>query len=376
MNQSGSRRSITWLLALLLVLVAVAAACGGGESEEAEPATTSEATTADTGVPADTGAADTGTGAATAQASGEPVRIASFLLAFANSYSQKDKEGVENAAEEFGPAEVQFFDGEFDGSVQLTQLEDATASGNFDAFVLFANDGTVVQPAVEEAIEADIKVVAVYTPIGPDINSLDQQVPGLVATVANPIEGDGIGMGEAAVDACGDQDPCEVVYVSGGFQIPFEVAKFDAFKSVIGEHPNIQLVGQGEAGFLREEGYTVAQDLLQANPDLNVFVTSGDQMTFGAEQAMIDAGISEGQIALVGNGASCEAVEAVAEGRWHSSFVYQPITEGYLGTKLAIEAVRGEAPEYTSIEMIEESPIGEFVTQENADEFECEWNIG
>jgi ABC-type sugar transport system substrate-binding protein len=99
-------------------------------------------------------------------------------------------------------------------------------------------------------------------------------------------------------------------------------------------------------------------------------------MTFGAEQAMIDAGIPEGQIALVGNGASCEAVEAVGEGRWHSSFVYQPITEGYLGTQLAIEAVRGEASEYTSIEMIEESPIGEFVTQENADDFECEWNIG
>jgi ribose transport system substrate-binding protein len=164
--------------------------------------------------------------------------------------------------------------------------------------------------------------------------------------------------------------------VSGGFSISFEVAKFDAFKRVIGEHPNIKLVGQGEAGFLREEGYKVAQDLLQSNPDINVFVTSGDQMTFGAEQAMNDAGIEQGSIALVGNGASCEAVEAVGEGRWHSSFVYMPITEGTLGTELAIKAVTGEQTEYTSIEMIEESPIGEFVTQDNADQFTCEWNIG
>ena len=115
---------------------------------------------------------------------------------------------------------------------------------------------------MRSATAPDIKVVAVYTPIGPDINSLDQQVEGLVATVANPIEGDGVGMGEATVDACGDTDPCKVVYVSGGFSISFEVAKFDAFKRVIGEHPNIKLVGQGEAGFLREEGYKVAQDLL------------------------------------------------------------------------------------------------------------------
>jgi ribose transport system substrate-binding protein len=342
-------------VAALALLVALLAACGGDEAESADPAAEP---------PAEAGPAE-----------GEPVRLAAFLLAFANSYAQEDKTGVERAASELG-AEVEYFDGEFDGSIQLTQLEDAIASGNFDGFVLFANDGTVVQPAVEDAIAAGIKVVAVYTPIGPDINSLEAQVPGLVATVANPIEGDGIGMGEAAVDACADIDPCKVIYVSGGFSIPFEVSKFDAFKRVIAESPNIELVGQGEAGFLREEGYTVAQDLLQANPDVNVYVTSGDQMTFGAEQAMVDAGIPEGQIALVGNGASCEAVEAVGEGRWHSSFVYMPQTEGYLGTKLAIEAVRGEAPDYTAIEMIQESPIGEFVTQENAGEFECEWKIG
>lgn len=360
------RKRSALFVCLLVILVAVLAACGGGDESTA----TTEAAPAETSAPADTGAAGEGGGAT----SEEPVRLAAFLLAFANSYSQKNKEGVEKAAAEFG-AEVEYFDGKFDGSVQLTQLQDATASGNFDGFVLFANDGTVVQPAVEEAIDAGIKVVAVYTPIGPDINSLDQQVPGLVATVANPIEGDGIGMGEATVDACGDTDPCNVIYVSGGFSIPFEVAKFDAFKRVIGESSNIKLVGQGEAGFLREEGYKVAQDLLQANPDVNVYVTSGDQMTFGAEQAIADAGIPEGQIALVGNGASCEAVEAVGAGRWHSSFVYQPITEGYLGTKLDIEAIRGEVP-YTSIEMIKESPIGEFVTQENADQFTCEWNIG
>lgn len=305
----------------------------------------------------------------------EDVQIAFFTLATANSYNVAEVEGAEAAAGEMGATIAQVFDGKFDASAQVAQLQDATTSGKYDAFVLLANDGNVVAPAVEEAIAKGIKVVAVYTPIGSDIDSIELQTEGLVATVANPISGNGAGLAEATIDACADADPCNVVYVSGGFTIPFEAKKFEAFKAAIADHDQIVLKGQAEAGFLREEGYKVAQDLLQANSDITVFVTSGDQMTFGAEQAMQDAGKSG--IKLIGNGASEEAVEAVCDGRWHSSYVYLPYSEAKEGTELAIQAVRGELSDYVAIDPnAEMSEIGAFFDEGDCGNFEAEWKVG
>jgi ABC-type sugar transport system substrate-binding protein len=195
-----------------------------------------------------------------------------------------------------------------------------------------------------------------------------------VGTVGNPISGNGAGLGRATVDACKGISPCEVVYVSGGFALPFEAKKFEAFKRVTGAVKSIKIVGRGEAGFLREKGYAVAQDLLQANRGLDVYTTSGDQMTFGAEQAMKDQGIKG--VKLVGNGASVEAVQAVCQGRWHSSYVYLPYTEAYIGTELAIKAVRGQLKGYQAVPVIKKSPVGEFVTRKNCKRFKPQWKVG
>ncbi len=341
---------------VLLVGVGALAACGGDDE------------TAD----------DTTAGTTTTEAGGtanEDVQIALFTLATANSYNVAEIEGAKAAAAELGGTIAQVFDGKFNAEAQVAQLQDATTSGKYDAFVLLANDGNVVAPAVEDAIAKGIKVVAVYTPIGPDIDSIELQTEGLVATVANPISGNGKGLADATIDACGDADPCNVAYVSGGFTIPFEAKKFEAFKAAIAEHDQIVLKGQAEAGFLRENGYKVGQDLLQAHPDITVFVTSGDQMTFGAEQAMEDAGKSG--IQFIGNGASAESVEAVCDGRWHSSYVYLPFSEAKQGTEFAIQAVRGELTEYKAIDPnAEMSTIGPFFDKPDCGTFEAEWKVG
>lgn len=354
-----------WLaVALAALLAATFAACGGDDSGSTS---------------AEGGATAAETSGETETASDEEVNVGLFILAAANSYSQQNKKGAEEAAEKLGNATVTTFDGGFEGGKQATQIQDAVASGKYNAFVIFPNDGAVITSAVEEAAEAGIKTVAAYAPIGTDISTGEPQVDGVVGTVWHPNVPNGELLGELTVEACeqehADANPCKVYYISGGKEIAFEVAKQKAFEEVIGEAKQaIEVVGTGEGGFLVDPARTATEDMLQANSDVNVITTSGDQMTMGAEQALDDAGV-EG-VTLIGNGASTEAVEAINAGRWFGSPPFLAIDEGRVATEEAIESVRGVEPKETDFDVLTLSPVGGTYTK--ADEkvdFTPQWSI-
>lgn len=341
------------------------AACGGSDEDSSTSAST------------------TGGGSATAADGGgsdKEVRLAAFLLASANSYAQANLAGIEAAAEEAGNVTVKAFDGKFDGATQLGQIQDAVASGQYDALVVFPNDGAAVAPGAEEAGAEGIPVVAAYAPIGPDIETGEPQVDGVIGTVWHENRPNGEELGRLTVDACAkehaDADPCRVAYISGGNAIAFEKAKLEEFERVIGEADQaIELVAQQEGGFLVDPSRTATENILQANPELDVITTSGDQMTMGAEQAVQDAG-REGEITLIGDGASTEAVEKIKAGDWFGSPVFLAEDEGKLAAQMAIDAVRGTDPAETVVDVVATSPIGASFTQETTEDFTPQWSIG
>jgi ribose transport system substrate-binding protein len=357
----GRRRSAAPLVSVAVAAIAALSliACGGVEG------------------PGDSDSESTST---ISEDADRPVRLAAFLQSTENTYFQADLEGIEAAAEQAtgGEVTVEAFDGKFDSAAQVKQIEDANASGNYDAYVVMANDGAAVVPAVKEAIGQGIPVVAGYVPIGPDITESEPQVDGVVATVWHDEPADGKDLADATIKACQeehpDADPCQVFEISGGNALPYEAAKLEEFKKAIGAaDQNIELVAQQEGNFLRDDSRTAAQNMLQANPDVNVIATTGDQMTLGAEDAVKDAGL-EGQVTLLGDGASVQGVEAVQNGRWFSTNAYLPFDEGKDSAEIAIDAARGIDPEQTSILLREQSPFGPIYYQSTDEPFDGQWS--
>lgn len=319
------------------------------------------------------GSTDGGSGDETAAASGG--KIGAFVLATANAYSQKNIEGVEMAAEEAG-FEVEVFDGAFDGATQLAQMQDAIATGQYAGFVVFPNDGAAVVPGVQEAADAGIPVVAAYAPIGTS-GEEDELIDGVIGTVLHPNAANGTELGELTVQACeeqhADSTPCKVGYISGGNSILFEQVKLEAFKAAIEDSGvDIELVSQQEGNFLVADSRTATENMLQATPDIDVIATSGDQMTIGAQQAVEDAGLTD--VSLIGNGASIEGVEQVAAGTWFGTPVFMPIDEGYLPTKMLVDAINGTAPTETFVNVLEAVDAPLAITSENAADFTAQWS--
>jgi ribose transport system substrate-binding protein len=307
----------------------------------------------------------------------EPVSIAVFHTVLGNTYTKAVGDGVLAAAESMG-ATVDIFgaDPAFDAVAQSRQIQDAIVSGKYDVFIIYACDGNAVVPDVEDAIAAGIKVVAVDVVIGPDARTYEPY-NGITAYVGRTGIDHGKYLGQMIVQACDTvtEKPCKVGYLNGVQALTIDQDRVESITAVLAEHTDIEIVSNQEAFYLQDKGYEVAQNMLEANPDIDVLATSGDQMMLGAEQAVKDAGL-EGKILLLGNGTGERGYEAVKEGRFFANYADIPFTMGEIAGEIAIKAVRGEEVP-TSVNNDEQKPPlpadGPIITQDNVDQFSPQW---
>ena len=267
---------------------------------------------------------------------GDVEKIAFFGFAGANSFAQATLAGIEETAKAEG-VEVEFFDPNFDAAKQVSQIQNAIASGEFDAFIVQANDGNAVVPVVREAIAEGIPVVGEFTPIGSDYSTIEPQVDGMIFVGEAPVD-NGTALGEMAVDACADTDPCQVAYLEGNPQLPLDSARTEAVEAALAEAPNVELVATVTGGYTQADGLKAGQNVLQAHPDVDVIVGSS-QAIAGVQQAVEDAGKD---VALIGNGGSRQAVSAVKSGDWFGAYVIAEKSSGAKAAELAIAAAKGE----------------------------------
>ncbi len=82
------------------------------------------------------------------------------------------------------------------------------------------------------------------------------------------------------------------------------------------EYPDTEVVASQTANFVRTEGQTVMEQLLQSNPDLTAVYAHNDEMALGAVQAIRDAGKEPGKdIKIVSIDGTEGAVQALAQGQ-------------------------------------------------------------
>lgn len=290
-----------------------------------------------------------------------------------NDYTAAAEKGVREVLEGAGMT-VESFDAGFNAEEQLNQIEDAITSGNFDAFVLYSVDGVGVTVGVDAAVEAGIPVISLDAPIGEDRTTL---VPykNVAAQIARTGAGDGAQIGTAIVSACEGDDDCQVAFMIGFQGFPLDLDRFNAVEAIVAGHDNISIVANQAASYLEDEGFDVATDMLQANSDIDVIASVGDQMILGAELAVQDAGL-EGQVALIGQGGNQDAYNAVAEGRWFATIANIPYTNGKIAGQMAQQVLEGNLIT-VSANMYDQSPpypaSGAIITQDNYEDFSPEW---
>ena len=301
----------------------------------------------------------------------EPFQVAYLSASSANTWllsSRLEMEAVAAASN----VEMTEFDAQFDPGLQTTQFQDVIASGAYDGVILVSINGIASAPDIQAALDAGMKVVLLNQVVGEDYTTSEPQVPGVSANVMAAPFVNGNRLGELTVMACGDLDPCEVVYIYGIKGLPIDDAARAGLDEVIAGHPSITVVAEGEGQYLGPEGgINATQDILQVAPDFDVLV-GADQSVQGAEIVLADEGKLD-QVRLVGWGGSVPAIEGIAAGRWFGGVFGAPGDEGRIAMEAMVSALTG-GPDFGGVDPLADLPDNGLVTADNVDLFAPQWD--
>jgi fructose transport system substrate-binding protein len=266
-----------------------------------------------------------------------------------NPFFVKMKEGATAKAEELG-IELKSYAGRIDGDTesQVQAIETCIADGA-KGILLTASDTAGIVPAVQQARDAGILVIALDTPLEP-IDAAD-------ATFAtdNFRAGELIGawaaatLGDAAADAriaflnLNPSQPSVDVLRNQGFMSGFGIELGDP--NVIGDEDDPRIVGHDVTNGNEEGGRTAMENLLQQDPMISVVHTINEPAAAGAYEALRAVG-REGDVLIVSVDGGCPGVQNVKDGVIGATSQQYPLDMAALGIEaIARYAETGELPE-------------------------------
>jgi ribose transport system substrate-binding protein len=306
------------------------------------------------------------------------IKIA-WVMVLANSYTQAMLQGAEAAAKGKNVVFIKY-DTSFSPQTQYNDIETIASAHNVQGILLQPNDQVGIVPAVKAAIAAGIQVVTLNVPVGPSATTYVPQIPGLAGSVLTPQVTWGHQLGQMTISACQGINPCRVAFIAGEIgtsgddnMIAGFKAELAAFQSTSAGHSNVDVVAiQGGGDFLAGPAEGVAKNLLTAHPDLNVILSTGDQMTHGAELA-VDALKMQGKVKLIGLGASQYGIAAVRAGRWYGTVVTLPMTIGNLGLGILLNHIANPHLAPQGVDPAAAIHLNPLITQADIGNFQAQW---
>jgi ribose transport system substrate-binding protein len=304
---------------------------------------------------------------------GKQINVAAFMIAN-NTYSQVMLKGIKDYAAQ-KHAKLTVFDSQFDPDRLFKQVEDAAATGKYQAFVIHVIDSNSIVPAVKDAISRGIAVAASNGVVGPKLNTLTPQVKGLAGQVFTPSTVRAEKLKDAVVTACTGISPCHVAFIAGDLSGTFDQMELQAIKSLPQSHPDISIAGTAEGKYDPGTALKDAQDLYTRTKDVQVVAVAGDQMAPAGLQATNEAGL-KGKVRIVSIGASESAVKAVRDGQWYSTITHVPYDEGKIAAELAIDQAMGHPHKVKGIDPVVASHVPLNLSRANLSDwknFKAQW---
>lgn len=308
-------------------------------------------------------------GTSASNAAPKPVNIAFLSFAVANSYDSPMLAAAQAVARANG-YKITVFDANNDPAVQYSQLQNVISSGKYQGVLTQPIFGAGLAPLVEKAIKAKIKVVNIDQILGTSYTTDQPQVKGLSGNVTFLPSKIGKQLGEQALAACKSKSitACKIGYIYSIKASTLDAAIEKGFNAAIAGS-GATVVAEGESFFQIGLGLAAVQNMLQAQPGINVIV-GADQGIQGAAQAL--AAAKNTSTLLVGFGGSATAIAGVKAGTWFSNIYQAPATTGELGMQALVKAIK-TGKSSGGINPIKGLPNDGVITKANASKFIGEW---
>ena len=279
-------------------------------------------------------------------------RLALSVSTLNNPFYISLRDGAQKAADKAG-AKLQVSDAQNDASKQQNDIQNFVTQ-QYDAIIVNPVDSEAVGPAIQAANQANIPVLAV------DRKASGGKIETLIAS--DNVQG-GKMAGEELIKLVGSGN---VIQLQGipGTSAARERGK--GFQQAIDGQSQVNLAASQPAGFDRNQGLNVAQNLLQANPDVKGIFAQNDEMALGAVQALGNKAGS--QVKVVGFDAVDDGLKAIQDGKMNATIAQQPEKIGKLGVENALKVVDGKSIKKNipvEVKMVTQDNVSQFVSGGN-----------
>ncbi len=257
-----------------------------------------------------------------------------------NPFFVKMREGAAAKAEELG-IELNSYAGKFDGDneSQVAAIEACIANGA-SGILLTPSDTAAIVPAVEQAREAGLLVIALDTPLDP-IDAAD-------ATFATDNFRAGELIGQWAAATLGDEaanariamldiaisQPTVGVLRDQGFLTGFGIDTGDINRW--GDETDERIICNEVTAGAEEGGRTAIENCLAVAPDLNVVYAVNEPAAAGAYEGLVAVG-RENDVLVVAVDGGCPGVQNVADGVIGATSQQYPLLMASLGIESIVQ---------------------------------------
>ncbi|MDI9506487.1 MAG: substrate-binding domain-containing protein [Candidatus Excrementavichristensenella sp.] len=217
------------------------------------------------------------------------------------------------AAKDYPMFEIIWADAAQDNSKQIADIENFMQMG-VDLIITSPNEATPLTDVVKRVYEAGIPIIL-----------LDRKIDG--DTYTQFIGADNVYIGRVCGEYVADvllPDGGKICEIEGLAGTSGGIERDQGFREGIAKNPKLEIIAHNNADWLREKAITVAEEMLQAHDEIDLFFCLNDPMAEGAYIAAKNAG-REGDILFVGvDGLPTPdgGIRSVMAGRLSLSMVY------------------------------------------------------
>ena len=261
-------------------------------------------------------------------------------------------DGAKKAAAE-NNVDLTIVDGNNDPARQVQAIEDFITQ-KMDAIVVVAIDVEGIKPAVQDARDAGIPVVAIDAKVA---------VPPANGFIGVDNYGAGVEAGAYTLGFVqGALNGAAKVGIVGALNSFIQNQRKDGFTETVKANPGIDVVGVVDGQNVQEVALTAAENLVTANPDMNVIYATGEPALIGVIAAVQSQGVQD-RVKVIGWDLTKQAIQAIDAGYVTAVVQQNPYEEGYQAVLASLKLAAGQSvPEETLI------PIT-IVTKYNVDQY-------
>lgn len=265
-------------------------------------------------------------------------------------------------AEELG-CEVISADAQNDLNKQIADVEDMVAQG-IGALIVNPRDSKGMVPAVNAASAAGVKVFVIDSTLDPAAN--------FITLVQSSNSQNGQLVGQWLADHTKGKD-LKIALLSGdkGNEVGQERRLGVLAGLLEGQLRNegrarFEVVGQGWGLWGHEGGLKAMEDLLVANPDINIVLGENDSMVLGARKALEQSGKLDGVLLVAAADGQKEALQLIKDGSYAVTGLNDPAIVAATAVDLAKQALDGALPSDTP-KITYTTPMA--ITKDNVDQY-------